>query len=969
MEKPKYKHLACNSTSPLFFFSFLLFSSFIVDFRGLTARAQNATSAQERVGVVLDLSLPAGKRSRISMLIAIEDFYAANPNFKTRVSFDFRDSMNDTVGAASAVVDLVKTQVQAIMGPQTSTETEFVAHLCDRAQVPLLSFSSTTPSISSSHFPYFIRACLNDSSQSVPIATFVHHFGWRAIVPVYEDSNYGSGILPFLVDALQPVDVRIPDRAVISSTATDDQIEKELYRLMNSQTRVFLVHMLYPLATRLFSIAQKLEIMSDGYVWIVTDSVGYMLDTLDSSVLSSMQGVVGFRPYVPLSNKIRDFYTRFKLRYLQDYPGSNVMGTNVYQYWTYDATWAMAMAVEMANVTNPSFLVPRSSSMVLDALGVSKTGMKLLNAIHNTTFDGLAGNFTLVDGQLQLPGYEIFNVIGTGTKTVGFWTQEAGITSEYKSSDNNNNKLKTIIWPGDDSKAVPKGWVIPTKGKTLQIAVPVKYGFAQFVNVSEPISNNSKITGYCIDVFDAVMKKLPYHVSYKYVPYNDSAKSYDNFVYQVYLNNFDAIVGDTTIIANRMNYVDYTLPYTDSGVSMIVPVKPDTSKTMWIFLQPLTAKLWLTSLAFFFFTGIAVWLIEHRINKAFRGTKWEQVGLIFYFSFSTLVFAHTEKLQSNLSRFLVIIWVFVVLILTSSYTASLTSMLTVQQLTPTITDVNELLRRGDYIGYQNGSFVVALLKRLNFDPTKMRSYNTVDEYAEALANGSANGGVSAIFDEIPYLKVFLGKYCSNHTMVGPTYKTDGFGFVFPRGSPLVADVSRAILNVSEGDEMTQIEKKWFCDPITCPSQISDLGSSSLSFRSFAGLFIITGVVSSLMIIIFLVRYVHRNWDSIKGVFRDQKTMLGRIHTLSKNFDRMDSSVRSELERKNSMVNVNEENQILVNRPDPIKLPDGVQNNDNMLEHSSQKTSPSVEGTRTQQLTHQTLPEEQALELQQIPQGR
>ena len=55
--------------------------------------------------------------------------------------------------------------------------------------------------------------------------------------------------------------------------------------------------------------------------------------------------------------------------------------------------------------------------------------------------------------------------------------------------------------------------------------------------------------------------------------------------------------------------------------------------------------------------------------------------------------------MSNLSRFEVIIWVFVVLILTSSYTASLTSMLTVQQLQPTLTDVNELIGRGDYVEF------------------------------------------------------------------------------------------------------------------------------------------------------------------------------------------------------------------------------------------------------------------------------
>jgi orotidine-5'-phosphate decarboxylase len=62
-----------------------------------------------------------------------------------------------------------------------------------------------------------------------------------------------------------------------------------------------------------------------------------------------------------------------------------------------------------------------------------------------------------------------------------------------------------------------------------------------------------------------------------------------------------------------------------------------------------------------------------------------------------------EKLESNLSRFVVIIWVFVVLILTSSYTASLTSMLTVQKLQPAVTDVRELQRTGAYIGVSSSA--------------------------------------------------------------------------------------------------------------------------------------------------------------------------------------------------------------------------------------------------------------------------
>lgn len=124
-----------------------------------------------------------------------------------------------------------------------------------------------------------------------------------------------------------------------------------------------------------------------------------------------------------------------------------------------------------------------------------------------------------------------------------------------------------------------------------------------------------------------------------------------------------------------------------------------------------------------------------------------------------------------------IIWVFVVLILTSSYTASLTSMLTVQKLQPAVTDVRELQRRGDYIGYQEGTFIEPLLQKMGFDQGKMRSYSAVEQYADALSKGSANGGVTAIFDELPYLKLFLSQYCDSYTMVGPVYKTDGFGFV------------------------------------------------------------------------------------------------------------------------------------------------------------------------------------------------
>uniref|UniRef100_A0A8R7UK58 Ionotropic glutamate receptor L-glutamate and glycine-binding domain-containing protein n=1 Tax=Triticum urartu TaxID=4572 RepID=A0A8R7UK58_TRIUA len=36
---------------------------------------------------------------------------------------------------------------------------------------------------------------------------------------------------------------------------------------------------------------------------------------------------------------------------------------------------------------------------------------------------------------------------------------------------------------------------------------------------------------------------------------------------------YDVAIGDITISHNRTSYVDFTLPYTESGVAMVVPAK------------------------------------------------------------------------------------------------------------------------------------------------------------------------------------------------------------------------------------------------------------------------------------------------------------------------------------------------------------------------------------------------------------
>ncbi|CAL5052787.1 unnamed protein product [Urochloa decumbens] len=838
-----------------------------------------------RVGVIINLASATGKRLQTSIRMAVEDYYSMHPNSSTRVELHFRHSPGDAIAAISAAEELVtNAQVHAVIGPETPAEAELVATVGSRAHIPVLSYSDTATPISASGTPFLVRTCADDSFLAAPVADILGSFAWRGAVLVHEDSRTGTGIVPALVD----VGVGIARRVAVPVDASDDRLDAVLYRAMSkTTTRIFVVHMSPSLARRMFRRAKKAGMMSQGYVWIATASGLGDEDRLSADDIDAMQGVVIVRPHVRPTIQANNFAARFKARLSKEVAGSQeIHGPSLPLLWAYDTAWAVAAAAEAAEISVPAL----QTSAATSSTGVSATGETLLKAVLDTTFDGLAGKFRLVERQLEMPAYEIVNVVADGTRIVGFWTEHSRMSQDMMNPSSQG--LKQIIWPGEQSEQshVPKGWAVSPSGLELVVSVPVKHGFNQFVDVSDdPTTGRPKITGYCIDVFDAVMKALPSPVSYQYVPFNGSSDSYDQLVRLVPQQKADVVVGDVTITSSRMGEVDYTMPFTESGWSMVVAVQTGRSTSMFFFLKPLTASLWLASFAFFVFTGFVVWVIEHRINPEFRGTPLQQLGLIFYYAFSTLVFAHREKLESNLSRFVVIIWVFVVLILTSSYTASLTSMLTVQQLEPMVTDVKELIRRGDYVGYQEGSFMPSELKKMNFDESKLRVYSTPEQYAEALSKGSSNGGVAAIFDEIPYLKLFLSQYCDGYAMVGPIYKDAGFGFVFPKGSPMAPDVSRAIVSLTEGGDMALIERKWFGDPGACDSQGSGMGTSSLSFWSFSGLFLVTGVASGLMLVVNLATFVYRERRELSAAEPGGRSMsLRRLRAWLQHYDRKDT---------------------------------------------------------------------------------
>ncbi|TKW33250.1 hypothetical protein SEVIR_2G221200v4 [Setaria viridis] len=828
--------------------------------------AQNATKNGEfPIGVILDLDTLVAKIARTSIQMALEDFYAAHKNYNTKLVLHIRDSYSNNVQAASAALDLLDNHnVQVIIGPQKSSQASFVSDLGNKTQVPVISFTATSPSISSGSLPYFVRATLNDSAQVNTIASLIKVYGWRQVVPIYEDTEYGKGIIPYLIDALQEIDVRIPYRSVIPLSASSEQITLELYKLMTMQTRVFLVHMSSALASKLFTKAKEVGMMNKGFVWIMTDGITNIIDSLNPSVVEAMNGALGIKFYVPKSEELDNFTVKWNRKFQIDNPNDPPLKLSIFGLWGYDTIWAVAQAVEKVWINNRTSFqkpaVPRISTS-MDILGASAYGPELLKTILQNKFRGLSGYFDLSDRQLQVSTFQIINVIGKEWREIGFWTTENGIPQQLNHGKTDYRNLSishpnSVIWPGKSTE-IPKGWEIPVSGKKLQVGVHRSMYPEFMTNEKNPITGITKASGFSVDIFEEAVKRLPYALPYEYVAFddnNDSGRSgYNDFVYQVYLKKYDIAIGDITISSNRTSYVDFTVPYTESGVAMVVPYKNSSNKNTLVLLKPLSSELWIKSSLLVIYTGVVVWLLEFLGNKTKASrTIAGKLGITAFFS----LFGDKDRVERVLSRIVLIVWVFCFLFLGTSYTANLTTLLTIQQLSTNVTDFNALQKSGEHVGYRTGSYVGNLLEQLGFDKSKIKPYNSREAIEIALSVGSKNGGIAAYVHEVPYIKVFLAEHSQEYTMVGPHYKTAGFGFALPKGSPLLGDISKAILDIVEGDTIIQIRNKWRVSQDKYSNIVPASDPDPLTTDKFMAPFLLSAVVSTSSLLIAVIIYLH-----------------------------------------------------------------------------------------------------------------
>ncbi|KAJ6401315.1 hypothetical protein OIU84_016684 [Salix udensis] len=737
------------------------------------------------LGAIFTFDSVIGKAAKPAMEAAVSDI---NNDIRilngTKLNLLMVDVNCSVFLGSVGAFQLVEEEVVAIIGPQSSGIAHMISTIANGLQVPLISYAATDPTLSALQFPFFIRTTQSDSYQMAAMADLVDFFRWREVIAIVVDDEYGRNGIGALGEELNKKRAKISYKLFLSNQLDESEVMDKLNKSKLLGPRVYVVHVNPDPRLRIFTVARKLQMMTDNYTWLATDWLSATLDSFPPTKKASLgflQGVVGLRQHTPESSQKRAFMSRWKGMQRK---GSASSELNTYGLQAYDTVWIVAYAIERfldehKNITfsfNSKLVDMKTSGLQIEKLKVFTGGNDLLDIILQTNFTGLSGQVQFnQDQNVFSGGYDVINIDQVSIRTVGYWSNVSGLSlspqdarkGEQNSYSRVDQRLQNITWPGGKTER-PRGWIIAADERPLRIGVPNRASFVEFVTEAH---GSHRIEGYCIDVFLKARELVPYDVPYMFEPFGDGQSNprYDDLVHMVAADVFDAAVGDIAILTNRTKMVDFSQPYASTGLVIVAPNPQFKIKCL-----------------------VVIWILEHRVNDEFRGPPKK----------TACDNAHVQLLNTvqdksrDHQKF--------------TWTTGNGGMAFCFD-----GDNSKLYSKLVINPYSSATFLTNHC--LYIPRSRLVSLGSPEEYESALRRGPSDGGVAAIVDELLYVELFLSKQ-KDFGIIGQPFTRAGWGFAFQRESPLAVDMSTAILSLSESGELQKIREKWFCTMRSCPGE-------------------------------------------------------------------------------------------------------------------------------------------------------
>ena len=317
---------------------------------------------------------------------------------------------------------------------------------------------------------------------------------------------------------------------------------------------------------------------------------------------------------------------------------------------------------------------------------------------------------------------------------------------------------------------------------------------------------NGLLEGYSIDLWRRIAQEDNLTFDFELVPTVPEA------IAKLQSGHADLAVGAFSITAEREKILDFTHAIYNSGLKILVPQTSDASmfSTLRSLFKTATFKVLGVLLLALLANSHVLWFLERRKNPdSFPEGYFEGVFEATWWSISTLVTGGCENISPKgvYGRLTAVIWMLAGVALVSYVTATLASVMTVNNLTGDIKDLDDLKRLpARMVGTVGGSAAQRYLTSRGINVRD--NFNTVDELCAALAEGKF--GLRAVVYDEPLLSYYLATHPAAKLVFGGEKFDEGdYGFPLQLDSPYRKTINQRIPALRTGGYFEELKKKWF----------------------------------------------------------------------------------------------------------------------------------------------------------------
>ena len=316
-------------------------------------------------------------------------------------------------------------------------------------------------------------------------------------------------------------------------------------------------------------------------------------------------------------------------------------------------------------------------------------------------------------------------------------------------------------------------------------------------------TENGKLIGFSIDLWEAVAKEAGLQFEMQNV------ETVPQMLEALKGRQADVAIAAISITAERHAFMDFSQPYYDSGLQIMVATNAARSGNLAgnlsrQFLNWSTIKVVGAVFLVMFLISHLVWWFERRRNpemypEPYGPGVWES----FWWTISMLCTGGCEAKgpMGVPARLVAILWMLVSIVLIAYFTAAVTTEMTVKTLTGDISGPGDL--PGVKVGTIAGSTAETWLRN---NKAKVSAYPDVPSAVAALNAGE----LKAVVYDAPILRYYLAKRVGTRLrLVGPTFEKQFYGIGLQQESPLRLPINRALLALNERGFMDELQKKWF----------------------------------------------------------------------------------------------------------------------------------------------------------------